>query len=83
MSVVAEVVAEEVLPIKRIARSLNLDVATIGRMSARGDFPPPLRLGTRKRMYLRSAVEAWWQTVLGGQNGKPFPLAPADADDDQ
>jgi predicted DNA-binding transcriptional regulator AlpA len=83
MSVVVDVVAEEVLPIKRIARSLNLDVATIGRMSARGDFPPPLRLGTRKRMYLRSAVEAWWHTVLGGQNGTPFPLAPEHADDDQ
>lgn len=83
MPVVEEVAAEEVLPIKRIARSLNLDVATIGRMSARGDFPPPLRLGTRKRMYLRSAVEAWWHTVLGGQNGTPFPLAPPEAGDHQ
>jgi predicted DNA-binding transcriptional regulator AlpA len=83
MTVIDAPATDEVVSIKRIARSLNLNVATINRMEARGDFPRSLALGVRKKMYLRSAVETWWHTVLGGQNGSPFPLAPADASDDK
>ena len=70
-----------VVSIQRIARSLKLNVATINRMEARGDFPASLRIGVRKKLYLLSAVNAWWRTVLGGQDGAPFPLAPDDDDD--
>ena len=83
MAVVDAPAPDAVLTITRIARSLNLNVATIARMEARGDFPRSLALGVRKKMYLRSAVETWWHTVLGGQNGTPFPLAPADPDDEK
>jgi predicted DNA-binding transcriptional regulator AlpA len=84
MAVVDAPATDEILSIHRIARSLNLNVATIARMEARGDFPKSLKLGVRKKLYLLSAVQTWWKTVLGGQNGAPFPLAPADdADDDE
>jgi len=72
-----------IISIERVARSLSLNVATINRMSKRGDFPPALPLGVRKKLYLLSTVQAWWRTVLGGQNGAPFPLAPAEPGDDQ
>jgi|KBSMisStaDraftv2_1062788.scaffolds.fasta_scaffold00662_7 predicted DNA-binding transcriptional regulator AlpA len=73
---------DELLTLDRIARSLHLNMATVTRMEARGDFPQSLKLPIRKKLYLRSRVEAWWRTVLGGQNGEPFPLAPAELDDD-
>jgi len=73
---------DEIIDIKRIARSLNLNVATIARMAARGDFPRPLPIKVHKKLFLLSTVQAWWHTVLGGQNGQPFPLAPAEPGDD-
>jgi len=72
---------DTIIDVKRIARSLNLNVATIYRMSARGDFPAPLPIKVHKKLYLLSAVQAWWRTVLGGQDGSQFPLAPADPGD--
>lgn len=83
MAVIESPVAnDELLTLKRIARSLNLNVATIARMARRGDFPAPLPIAVHKKLFLRSAVEAWWHTVLGGQNGSRFPLAPAEPDDE-
>ena len=69
--------ADVLIPIKRVARSLGLSPATIAKMSARGDFPPAVDLGVRKKIYLLSHIEAWWKERLGGLNGQPFPLAPA------
>jgi len=78
----APATTDEIVDIKRVARSLNLNVATIARMTARGDFPASLPIRVHKKLYLRSAVETWWHTVLGGQNGQPFPWAPADPSDE-
>jgi Predicted transcriptional regulator len=79
----APATTDEIVDIQRVARSLNLNVATIARMSKRGDFPPSLPIRVHKKLFLRSAVETWWHTVLGGQNGQPFPWAPADTRDDE
>ena len=74
---------EVLIPIKRIARSLNVKPVTILRMARRGDFPQPIDLGMRKKQFLFPEVERWWRTRLGGRNGQPFPLAPAQPDDDR
>lgn len=71
--------AVNLIPLKRIARSLGLDPSTVAKMSARGDFPKPFDLGIRKKVWLLEDVEAWWKTRLGGQGGRPFPLAPETA----
>jgi predicted DNA-binding transcriptional regulator AlpA len=78
----ASTAADQLIPIRQIARSLNLSAQTIAAMSKRGDFPKPFPLGVRKRFYLLSEVEKWWRERLGGANGKPFPLAPVQAGDD-
>lgn len=78
---------DEVVSIKRIADALNLNVATIKRMSARGDFPAPLKIPIRKSMYLRSDLDAFWRERLGGLdnsgnwNGSRFPLKPVEPGD--
>ena len=72
----AAAVHDELIPLKRVAKSLDLDPSTIAKMEARGDFIPSFNLGIRKKVYLRSKLEAWWRTRLGGQDGQPFPLAP-------
>lgn len=75
---------DQIVSIKRIARTLNLSPATILKMSARGAFPKPVDIGVRKKLYLLSHIETWWKERLGGQS-EPFPLAPelpGDADDD-
>ena len=69
--------AQDVLiPLERVARSLDLDPSTIAKMEKRGDFIRSIPLGVRKRVYLYSELQEWWRTRLGGQNGQPFPLAP-------
>ena len=73
---------DELIDLKRISRSLNLKSATILRMASRGDFPAPLSIRVHKKLFLRSAIEQWWHNVLGGQNGQPFPLAPAEPGDE-
>ena len=71
------------VPIKRIARSLNFSVATINKLVAKGDFPKPIDLGVRKKQFILSQVEQWWRTRLGGMNGHAFPLAPEHPDDNK
>jgi len=73
-----EPVQDILIPLKRVARSLDLDPSTIAKMEARGDFIKSINLGIRKKVYLWSELQAWWRTRLGGQNGQPFPLAPED-----
>lgn len=74
-------VDEEIIPIKRVARSLGIGVESIKKMSARGDFPARLALPLRKYLYRRSDLDAYWKERLGGQNGSRFPLAPEEPDD--
>lgn len=78
----ADVVTDEIVPIKRVARSLNLSVQTIINMTDRGDFAPRFPIKTRKWLYRRSDLDAFWRARLGGQNGSRFPLAPEDPDDE-
>ena len=72
----AATAADILIPLERVARSLNLDPSTIAKMEARGDFIESFNLGIRKKVYLLSKLQAWWKTRLGGQSGEPFPLAP-------
>ena len=82
MTTVATAPSSTVLvPIKRIARSLNCSVPTITRLVARGDFPKWVDLGIKRKQFILAQVEAWWRTRVGGMNGTPFPLAPEDPDD--
>jgi len=74
-----ETTSDLVIPVERIARSLGISARTVKDMSARGDFPPPLKLGVHKKLYLLSTVQAWWQEHV---SPSPFPLAPAAPDDD-
>jgi predicted DNA-binding transcriptional regulator AlpA len=69
-------VQDILIPLERVARSLDLDPSTIAKMEKRGDFIRSIPLGVRKRVYLYSELQDWWRTRLGGQNGQPFPLAP-------
>jgi hypothetical protein len=75
----------DLIPLKRVARSLDLDPSTIAKMEARGDFVKSVNLGVRKKVYPLAALEVWWRERLGGQSGVPFPLAPepAPARDDE
>lgn len=72
--------AVQLIPLKRIAKSLGLDPSTVAKMSARGDFPKPFDLGIRKKVYRLEDVQRWWATRLGGQDGSAFPLAPESDD---
>lgn len=73
--------SSQLIPIKRIARSLNVSVPTITRMVARGGFPKWVDLGFRKKQFLLDDVQAWWRKRVGGMNGAPFPLADEHPDD--
>jgi predicted DNA-binding transcriptional regulator AlpA len=71
----------QLIPIKRIARSLNISVPTITRLVLRGEFPHWVDIGVRKKQFILDEVLTWWRTRLGGKNGTPFPLATEDPDD--
>lgn len=73
--------SSQLIPIKRIARSLNVSVPTITRMVARGAFPKWIDLGFRKKQFLLADVDRWWRTRIGGMNGAAFPLADENPDD--
>jgi excisionase family DNA binding protein len=73
--------ADEFISLQQIARALKCNAATVMRMVARGDLPAPLPLGLRRKRWLRSQLNAWWATVLGGQDGSPFPIAPPEPGD--
>jgi predicted DNA-binding transcriptional regulator AlpA len=72
---------DEIIPIKRIARSLGVSTTSIIKMSARGDFPKPIPLAIRKHLYRRSDLDQCWRERLGGRNGERFPLLPEDPSD--
>jgi len=80
-AVSSEEIVDQLIPIKRVARSLHLSVSTVAKMSLRGDFPPPVPLGARKKMYYLPALNAWWRERLGGLDGSPFPLLPEEPGD--
>jgi len=67
-------VADDLIPIKPVARALNVHPATVRAMYKRGDFPAPVDLGARKILFHRPALDAWYRARRGGANGARFPL---------
>lgn len=65
--------ADDLIPIRRVARALNLHPVTVRAMSKRGDFPPPVTLGARKILFQRQALDAWYRTRRGDTDAR-FPL---------
>lgn len=48
-----------VLDIEQVARLLGLSSASVRRMWANGDIPPPKRFGRRAVRWFKSDLEAW------------------------
>ena len=42
-----------------VASRCRLSVRTIQRLTARGDFPPAVRIGARRIAYRTSAIDQW------------------------
>ena len=42
-----------------VSSLVGLSNATVHRLVARGEFPPPRKLGERSVCFIRSEVEAW------------------------
>jgi predicted DNA-binding transcriptional regulator AlpA len=74
-------VTEELVTVKRIARSLHVSQTSILKMTANGDFPKPIPLAVRRYLYRRSDLDQFWRERLGGKNGEPFPLLPEEPGD--
>lgn len=70
---------DRLIPIKRVARSMDVTKETIARMESRGEFPAAFNWPIRKKVYQLSKLNAWWRERTG--TDKPFPLAPEAADD--
>jgi predicted DNA-binding transcriptional regulator AlpA len=70
---VASTPTDDLIPLKRIARALNLSTATVRAMSKRGDFPPPVNIGARKILFSRYAIDAWYRERVGIP-GARFPI---------
>jgi len=64
---------DDLIPIKPVARALNVHPATVRAMYKRGDFPEPVNLGARKILFSRPALDAWHQD-RNGAHGTRFPI---------
>jgi len=61
------------IPVKLVARVLRVHTSTVRAMSRRGDFPPPVNMGARKILYLRSVLDTWYAERVGIP-GARFPI---------
>ena len=49
---------EALLPLRRVCDRIGLHRATVYRMMATGEFPTPVKIGTRS-LWVESEVQAW------------------------
>ncbi|PTT86601.1 transcriptional regulator [Pelomonas sp. HMWF004] len=60
-------IADALLRIKTVTQATGLSAATLYRKLAAGEFPEPVRLGTRCTRWKAADVRAWIQAQGGAQ----------------
>jgi predicted DNA-binding transcriptional regulator AlpA len=52
-------IADPILKKQEVSKLVDLSPATIDRLRARNEFPPPVKLSTRRVGWRHSAIQEW------------------------
>ncbi len=47
------------LTIKEVSKLIGLSVSTINRLVKKGDFPPKVKISSRRMVFIRKEIEEW------------------------
>ena len=47
------------LTIKEVSKLIGLSVSTINRLVKKGDFPPKVKISSRRMVFIRKETEEW------------------------
>ena len=47
------------LTIKEVSKLIGLSVSTINRLVKKGDFPPKVKISSRRMVFMKKEIEEW------------------------
>ena len=47
------------LTIKEVSKLLGISVSTINRLIKRGEFPPKIKISSRRMVFMKNHIEEW------------------------